>query len=235
MPFGNRLRQCLALSLTVSILSLSFTVADAGTANTLGSLRSTGEVYLNGSKAISGVTVFTGSRITTTAKSSAIVNLSQLSRLSIPPESGVNLSFSDAGVNTELLRGRVSLFAPKGVSYSVATPYGSVVADGSCETRFSVRIEEGRTFVITEAGQVEISGTTNDAGMQVVAAGQHAMMGAAAQASNTTRNNLSGEQKVAIGIGIGVGAAFLIWLVARDDANTDLDFGGPIENPSPFF
>lgn len=218
MPFGNRLRQLLSISLTISLLSLSSMIALAapGNAKPLGSLSATGEVYLNDSKAISGMTVFTDSRIMTTAESNAMVSLGQLGGLSILPQSSVSLSFSDSSVSTQLDSGRVSLYAPKGISYSVATVDGLVVADGSQETKFSVSIEDGKTYVTTEAGQVELR--SSRAAAQTVGPGQNAMLGATpGQITSSSGNSLSNEKKVAIGVGVGAGAAFLIWLALRDD------------------
>jgi hypothetical protein len=63
-----------------------------------GELSLAGKVMVNGETAVSGVTVFSESVITTGEESNATVNLSRLGRVELLPTSNLKLSFTDKGI-----------------------------------------------------------------------------------------------------------------------------------------
>ena len=93
-------RKPIAACVALAILSLYSMVVLASPAAKAPSaeLLVTGQVTVNGENALSGVTLFSDSIITTAAKSSATVNLSKLGRVEVAPSSGLKLSFNEKSV-----------------------------------------------------------------------------------------------------------------------------------------
>jgi hypothetical protein len=75
-------------------------------------------VTLNGEKAFSGRTFFS-SGVIATSDSSAIINLGKLGRVSMAPNSTLNLSFTENSISGEVLGGEVKVLNNEGVTVDV--------------------------------------------------------------------------------------------------------------------
>lgn len=75
-------------------------------------------VTLNGEKAFSGRTFFS-SGVIATSDSSAIINLGKLGRVSMAPNSTLNLSFTENTISGEVLGGEVKVLNNEGVTVDV--------------------------------------------------------------------------------------------------------------------
>lgn len=121
-----------------------------------GQLTTSGKVKVDGNDVGNGFTLTTG-RTTTTAKgSSAVVSLGKLGRVEVFPSSRVNLDFDNGSIKIKLEAGRVRVSSGSGVSASVWTKDGEVVANTAQEGAFTVDTECGNTIVSTQSGKVEL-------------------------------------------------------------------------------
>jgi hypothetical protein len=81
-------------------------------------------VKVNGEAAQSGRTIFSSSTITTSESSSAIINLGKVGRIELAPNTTISVSFSEKGLNGDLLAGKVTALSADNVS--IKTPNGKV-------------------------------------------------------------------------------------------------------------
>jgi hypothetical protein len=112
-----------AFCLVLSILATSSMFALAATGNIAGEIIVSGHgdsasVTLNGEKAVSGRTFFS-SGVIATSDSSAIINLGKLGRVSMAPNSTLNLSFTENTISGEVLAGDVKVLNNEGVTVDV--------------------------------------------------------------------------------------------------------------------
>jgi len=66
-------------------------------------------VKVNGETAQSGRSIFTASTISTPENTSAIINLGKLGKLELAPNTTANISFTDKGINGDLLSGKITV------------------------------------------------------------------------------------------------------------------------------
>jgi len=66
-------------------------------------------VFVNGEVARSGRSVFSGSTITTSESTNAVINLSKLGKIELAPNSVLNLTFDESGIVGSLTAGTVSV------------------------------------------------------------------------------------------------------------------------------
>jgi hypothetical protein len=232
-------RKSIAFCLAVAVLSVYSMVVlatpgQSGQTGASGELSVSGQVTVNGQSAISGATVFSDSTVTTAKGSSAVVSLGKLGRVELLPDTTLKLSFTDSSITAMLDSGRVRVSTPAGVSATVNTKDGSVIADNTQADAFMVDTECGNTIVATQVGRVELR-----AGSKVsqIAAGSQDTAGQAAPGTRCTRLRTEGMK----GIGGGALAALLLAaggavaaaiLAGRSD-NNDLEFGGTVVEISP--
>ncbi len=128
-----------------------------------GELSVTGAVTINGTSAISGATVFSESRIKTSANSSAVINLGRLGRLQLGPDSEMTVRFNDGALGGSLTSGRAMANAPAGVAVTITTADGVAAAGGTKPAAIAVDVTCGNTRVLaarsdatlTASGRVE--------------------------------------------------------------------------------
>jgi hypothetical protein len=87
-------------------------VALAGTERIAGELLISGKnssVKVNGETAQSGRSIFSASTISTPENTSAIINLGKLGKLELAPNTTANISFTDKGINGDLLSGKITV------------------------------------------------------------------------------------------------------------------------------
>ena len=115
MWISKALSMCLAVAifLTYSMVTL------AGTDKIAGELLVTGKglngstpvVQVNGEAAQSGRSIFSSNTITTPDNASAIINLGKIGKVELAPNTSLTLSFSEKGINGNLLSGRVTVLS----------------------------------------------------------------------------------------------------------------------------
>lgn len=106
------IRKALSLCLMVAIYATYSMVALASTERIAGELLISGKnssVKVNGETAQSGRSIFTASTISTPANTSAIINLGKLGKLELAPNTTANISFTDKGINGDLLSGKITV------------------------------------------------------------------------------------------------------------------------------
>lgn len=142
----------------VSIGSAAATSAsvDALVQEPSGRLTTTGKVKVDGHDVGNGFTINTGTTTTTAKGSSAVVSLGKLGRVEVFPSSSVNLDFDNGSIKVKLESGRVRVSSSSGITASVSTRDGEVVADSTQEDTFTVDTECGNTIASTQTGRVEL-------------------------------------------------------------------------------
>lgn len=156
------------------LLAVFVTGAGAQTTpDVLGELLVAKEVAINSVQADAGLTILSGSRIQIGASGRATVNLGQLGRVKIGPNSDLALSFSGKKISGELRAGWAVVSAAKGVEASVNTAEGVVVSDGKDAAVLTVNVVEGVTRVESLA---EAKLTTREKKVEKVAAGEEVTM-----------------------------------------------------------
>ena len=137
-------------------------------------LQVTGQVTVNGARAIAGSAVSSDSAITTRQNSSAVVSLGKLGRVEVLPQSSMKLSFTDNSVSVSMLdAGRVRVSSSSNVAASTTTNDGHIIATGRQRNEFIVDTSCGNTFVSVKKGNVELRvGADDNAVKQIAAGGQ---------------------------------------------------------------
>jgi hypothetical protein len=111
------IRKALTLCLGVAVLATSSMVALAGPGKAAGELSVSGKmvngeapfVFVNGEVARSGRTVFSGSTVTTSETTNAVINLSKLGKIELAPNTVLNITFDEKGIFGDLTSGTVSV------------------------------------------------------------------------------------------------------------------------------
>lgn len=89
--------------------------------------RNNKQVTLNGNKASSGTTVFSGARIQTPEKVGATVEVKGLGRLDMAPQVDLKIEFVGGQIVVELKSGYVVLTTAKGVKGIIKMPDGKII------------------------------------------------------------------------------------------------------------
>jgi ferric-dicitrate binding protein FerR (iron transport regulator) len=170
-------RALAAVSLTLCLLAtqaLAASTAPAGArSRLLGEMTSFGQVSVNGEDAMSGATVFPGSRLATAKESGAIINLAELGRVRLAAETASLLNFGEQSLEGSLDSGVITVSKSEGVAAVFSTSAAQVVAAGPAAV-FTVTVKGGSTVVKTESGSVELrDGKTT----KVIGAGQEGSAG----------------------------------------------------------
>jgi hypothetical protein len=132
------------------------------------SLKATGEIAsasqatINGTSAISGMTVFTNNRIRTAGHGAAIINLGRIGRVELGPETDMTLSFSRAGIGGELHSNNVVVSAPAGVAISIKTAKGMVTTDGKKPAVLTIYTDSKRARVITHISEAIVTSNNKE-------------------------------------------------------------------------
>lgn len=106
------IRKALSLCLVVAIYATYSTITLAGTERIAGELLISGKnssVKVNGETAQSGRSIFSASTISTPENTSAIINLGKFGKLELAPNTTANISFTDKGINGDLLSGKITV------------------------------------------------------------------------------------------------------------------------------
>lgn len=225
-------RKSIAICLSVAVLSVySMVVLAAPGQGVSGELSISGatpsQVTVNGQLAESGLTVLTGSLITTGPENSAVVSLGKLGRVELAPNSSLSLNFTETGLSGQLSSGRLMVSTGNGVSSIITTKDGSVVGDSAQANVFSVDLSAGNTVLNTQAGLATLRGSGVD---QKVAAGNSATAGMPTPGmpntgTNTTHKISGGALAALLGV---VGGAIVIAIIATTNGDGSSIGGGTI-------
>jgi len=123
------IRKALSLCLMVAIYAAYSMVTLASTERIAGELLISGKnssVKVNGETAQSGRSIFTASTISTPENTSAIINLGKLGKLELAPNTTANISFTDKGINGDLLSGKITVLGTTG-AVNIKTTEGKTV------------------------------------------------------------------------------------------------------------
>jgi hypothetical protein len=138
------IRKALSLCLMVAIYASYSMVTLASTERIAGELLISGKnssVKVNGEAAQSGRSIFTASTISTPENTSAIINLGKLGKLELAPNTTANISFTEKGINGDLLSGKITVL-------------------GTTDT-VNIKTTEGKTVKLT-AGESVTAGKQKD-------------------------------------------------------------------------
>ena len=111
------IRKALSMCLCVAVLATYSMVALAGPGKAAGELIVSGKnvngeapfVLVNGEAARSGRSVFSGSTITTSDSTGAIMNLGKLGKIELAKSTTLNLTFDEKGISGDLMSGKLSV------------------------------------------------------------------------------------------------------------------------------
>lgn len=162
MRYAKSLRLLLS-SLCTAAIACNYLLAPAWVGATIvqgGQLSSARQVTINGSNAIVGQTVFSGSRIKVGDKGSAIINLGRLGRIELGPNSDFVLRVTDDKIGGELNSGCLTASAPAGVKIEIATAKGTVNADGKSPSSLMVGLKDGNANIIPTLGALKVATAT---------------------------------------------------------------------------
>jgi hypothetical protein len=128
------IRKALSMCLSVALLATYSMVALAGPGKAAGELTVSGKnisgetpfVFVNGEVARSGRSVFSGSTITTSESTNAVINLSRLGKIELAPNTALNLTFDENGISGALTSGTVSVLGTA-ENVNITTPNGKTV------------------------------------------------------------------------------------------------------------
>lgn len=123
------IRKAISLCLVVAIYATYSTVTLASTERIAGELLISGKnssVKVNGETAQSGRSIFTASTISTPENTSAIINLGKLGKLELAPNTTANISFTEKGINGDLLSGKITVLGTND-AVSIKTTEGKTV------------------------------------------------------------------------------------------------------------
>jgi archaellum component FlaF (FlaF/FlaG flagellin family) len=143
-------------TLIISALAGTSVLADTYS-QSWGELLVAKSVTINGVPASSGLTVTSGSRIKTGLGGRVIVNLSNLGKVTLGPDSEMILTFKESTIGGELVSGWAAISSPKGVKVAPTTMDVAVLAEGNQPSMLTVDVTGGST-------RVESSGATLFAG-----------------------------------------------------------------------
>jgi len=228
MPIS--VRRCLALCLAAAVghvSSLAAAAPDAKGLRPTGDLFTSGRVLLDGSDAVSGTSLFSGGEVSTDEGSCAVLDLGPTGRAELLPQSSLVINFGGKCVSGSLGAGGVRVSKPAGVAASFATGDGSAVAESGGPAVFTLRYEEGRTTVETQAGEVRLRLKGKDV---TVAAGERYAEG---QDAPSASNNLNGKKKAGIFLALGGVVALLVIIFSGNDNSNQPVVINPPPNVSP--
>lgn len=111
------IRKALSMCLSVAVLATYSMVALAGPGKVAGELTVSGKnangeapfVLVNGEAARSGRSVFSGSTITTSDSTGAVMNLGKLGKIELAQSTTLNLTFDEKGIYGDLMSGKLSV------------------------------------------------------------------------------------------------------------------------------
>jgi ferric-dicitrate binding protein FerR (iron transport regulator) len=193
-------------------------------------LRASGAVKVSDLPAPSGLTIFSGSRIVTAAKSAAIVELGGNNRLILSEQTELALDFSAESVSGSLTEGSVQAFLSTAKPLTLHTPAGVVVTDANDVAALSVQVNDAATVITVERGRAQLR---SEKQIRTLLPGETFTAAGNCPALPTPGNHLSSKAKVGLVAGIGAGLAILLFAITGNDDEDTEEFGGCVIILSP--
>ncbi len=154
---SNIIRSLLkAMSFMALILIMTGVVCAQSSLKVTGEIASASQATVNGFTAISGMTVFSNSRIRTGKQGTAIINLGRLGRVELGPDTDMTLRLSKGSVGGELHSNHVVVSAGTGVAIAINTAKGLVTSDGQKPAVLAVDVDSKRANVIAHLGEARV-------------------------------------------------------------------------------
>jgi hypothetical protein len=215
--------------LAAALLNLSSVATRAAThaAPHTGEVTLANGVNVDGSPALRGQTLFSGSRLATAGKSISLMSLDNLGRVELSEGAALGLDFDDVGLGGALEAGRLRVYAPRGVAATFSTADARVRSDERDAVSFTLRASaEGFTEVSVQSGALEIR--ANGAAHSLKAGESFATA-----PGPRPQQNLSGRKRAGIIVAIAGAVALVAIVLAERGGNELLDFGGCVIPLSP--
>jgi len=220
-------RLCTALLIVVAMnLSLSSVWATPHTGDksrvATGIMSIAGTVTVDGTRATSGQTIFTGSHVVIAEDSQSMIDLGSATRLVLASETELTLDFSRTNVSSVLGQGKLRGFVPAGLPLNIKTADVEVATDSSQPAAVKVEVVDGSTRVTVEKGRVDLRVGQR---LKSVSEGQVFSTAAALPGQTEPPDDNDDRKKVGIFVAIGAAAAILAAvLIGRGDDPED-EFG----------
>ena len=225
----GRVMRAAALLLTAALLNLSSIApraADDTAAHHTGEVTIANGLAVDGTAAVRGQTIFSGSRFAVAAKSASLLSLGNLGSVELTEGAALPLNFDEDSFGGALEAGRLRVYAPRGVVAEFSTSDARVRTDAREAVSFTLRSSEGFTEVSVLSGALEVN-SNNSA--RTLKAGE----------SFTTRpgtqmqQNFSNRKRAGLIIAIASAAALVAIVLTTRGGEEPLDFGGCVIILSP--
>jgi hypothetical protein len=222
-------RAAALLLLAAALLNLSSIAPRAATpiAKHMGEITLANGVIVDGSPALRGQTLFSGSRFAAAGKSISLLSLDNLGRVELSEGAALGLDFDDAGLGGALEAGRLRVYAPRGIAANFSTADARVTTDARDAVSFTLRAAaEGFTEVSVQSGSLEVRANN---GSRLLKAGESFATAPGPQ----PQQNFSGRKRAGIIVSIAGAVALVAILLAERGNDETLDFGGCVITLSP--
>lgn len=127
------INKVVSLCLTIALLATYSISVSAKTDRLTGELTISGKlmngenpaVLVNGETAQNGRSIFTASTITTPENANAIISIAKLGKVELAPNTTINITFDETGINGDLVAGKVTVLGAT-ADVNIKTPNGQV-------------------------------------------------------------------------------------------------------------
>lgn len=172
-------RKVLVVTLIVTTGSFQSLAALAQTLQTApqtvtGELSLTGEVTINGVKAMPGDTVLNDTVLKTECRGTAAVNLGRAGRIELGPGSEMVMSLTGGVIGGSLRSGSITISTPAGMAVAVTTSEGVVTTSGQDVSVLTIDLSQGNTRVSSRRSDVKITSGTR---VEYISSGQETAVG----------------------------------------------------------
>jgi ferric-dicitrate binding protein FerR (iron transport regulator) len=229
----GRAARALVLLLTAALINLSSPAPRAAVANArhAGEVTDANGVSVDGSPAVRGQTLFSGSRLEAAGNSRSLLSLDNFGRVELTDAAALRLDFDDTSFGGALEAGRLRVYAPRGVAAAFATADARVKSDSREPASFQLRSAGGFTEVSVQSGALEVRAKGS---ARTLKAGETYSTAPDPQ----TRQNLSGRKRAGLIVAVASAAVLvaIIFSVRGDEEPPgQICESGPIvpSGPSP--
>jgi hypothetical protein len=115
------------------------------------------QVLVNGSNAIAGQTIFSGSRIQVAKQGTAVLNLGKLGRIELGADSDFALRIVGDVIGGELNSGCATISAPASVNIELNTTKGHITSDGKAPSGLLVGVKNDAASILPTLGTVRVT------------------------------------------------------------------------------
>jgi hypothetical protein len=124
-----------------------------------GEVVSASQTRINGTPAISGMTVFSNNRILTGSHGAAVINLGRLGRIECGADTDMTLRLTGESIGGELRSKRVVVSARAGIAIAINTAKSIVTTDGQQPAVLTIYADRESARVISHVGAASVVST----------------------------------------------------------------------------